>query len=862
MRRAVPTFAISAIFAAGVVTGCSAGAGGGGGGLDGGAPQDGEVSLSGAVEKGPFVLGSSISVSPLDAEGRFTGSQFKTQTINDLGEFRVDFVGGGYVSIEGEGFYFNEVTGALSGANLTLRAFYPIPSEGTQEVYLNLLTHLTYLRVQALLREGTAGPDAQAQAERELRAALPVGVPDLTVSAPATSLSLQGGDTDGNAYLLAVSAVFAEAGRRRGSVDAGLQELLNVVAADLADDGALQPALVEELREAQSPRWTQSDGSVVAGLDPDAVMENLATRFADVGLNAEVPDLHRILDVDFDGVVNAEDNCWWETNADQADADGDGYGDACAPVWTDPTTGLSWTAPTPFHEAAGFEGTWAEADAYCAGLELGGRADWRLPSIEALRTLFSACPDMAPGGACRLSSTCPTILEAAPETGCTDHCVSCADLPERFQGSRTWSASRFFEADLGGGRTDEAVLLAEGRFEAAPLDTSLPVRCVAGTSAVLPEVRCSDALDGDGDGLTDCADPDCARIPAAPGACTDDVSRERLYDDAFEMTCGLSSSAQSTEPCRLLRTACGACYADRNACFQAECAATCGDPAGAGCVDCAASRCGDALDVCFGAYACGFEGRCLDAMDDDGDGLTDLEDPDCEGVQGGGGSGDPDQDADSVPDAYDNCPATFNPEQQDQDGDGIGDVCDPDTDADRDGVPNASDNCPLVSNPAQTDTDGDGVGDACETAIDTDGDGVPDDDDNCPEVENPDQTDTDGDGVGDACESGGTCAECPEGEGTFCAAEAPPTCGEIFSSGAPSELSVAAIASGACTFEYTAHLPDGSQVPLGQGGCTVMLNTDVQGSACMLRGSAGGELTLDCGGGRCVLRFIPLCGGP
>lgn len=39
----------------------------------------------------------------------------------------------------------------------------------------------------------------------------------------------------------------------------------------------------------------------------------------------------------------------------------------------------------------------------------------------------------------------------------------------------------------------------------------------------------------------------------------------------------------------------------------------------------------------------------------------------------------PDTDADGVPDASDNCPLIFNPSQLDNDGDSIGDCCDPDT---------------------------------------------------------------------------------------------------------------------------------------------------------------------------------------
>ncbi len=51
-----------------------------------------------------------------------------------------------------------------------------------------------------------------------------------------------------------------------------------------------------------------------------------------------------------------------------------------------------------------------------------------------------------------------------------------------------------------------------------------------------------------------------------------------------------------------------------------------------------------------------------------------------------------DLDADGIYDTLDNCPAVPNPDQADADGDGIGDVCDPDHD--NDGVPDAEDTCP------------------------------------------------------------------------------------------------------------------------------------------------------------------------
>ncbi len=57
--------------------------------------------------------------------------------------------------------------------------------------------------------------------------------------------------------------------------------------------------------------------------------------------------------------------------------------------------------------------------------------------------------------------------------------------------------------------------------------------------------------------------------------------------------------------------------------------------------------------------------------------------------------------------------------QLDSDGDGKSDICDPDID--NDGIPNSSDNCPSVANPGQQNLDGDIYGDACDNDIDGEG---------------------------------------------------------------------------------------------------------------------------------------------
>lgn len=110
-----------------------------------------------------------------------------------------------------------------------------------------------------------------------------------------------------------------------------------------------------------------------------------------------------------------------------------------------------------------------------------------------------------------------------------------------------------------------------------------------------------------------------------------------------------------------------------------------------------------------------------------------------------------DSDGDGVADGVDVCPFSFDPDQDDLDGNGVGDACNQSEDGDGDEFSDFLDLCPADFDPAQDDTDRDGIGDACNDHVDRDGDDYRDEGDNCPETPN-DQLDLDFDGLGDACD--------------------------------------------------------------------------------------------------------------
>ena len=170
------------------------------------APPASPVLIEGAVQKGPFIVGSTVLINRLDDRGRSTPSTLVAEIEDSVGSFSFETTERGPVQIIATGYYFSELTGQISDGQLTLKALYEVGTDARQVAHVNILTHLINDRVLELIADGQPTlHEAIAQAEDELVAALAdaLAIADLN---EFSALSLYDSATPqnntlGNAYL-------------------------------------------------------------------------------------------------------------------------------------------------------------------------------------------------------------------------------------------------------------------------------------------------------------------------------------------------------------------------------------------------------------------------------------------------------------------------------------------------------------------------------------------------------------------------------------------------------------------------------------------------------------------------------------
>jgi len=222
--------------------------------------------LRGKAEKGPYVQGSRVTIFELNASYAPTGRSFIADIGNDDGSFSLNNVEliSPYTLLDANGFYFNEVSGKLSNAQINLTALVDLRQNAT--VNVNPLTHLERRRVEKLLAEGKNFTKAKEQAQREVLAVF-----GLSAEWQAEQAELCGND----AILLTVSSILQ--GFRS---EAELTMLMNIFAQDIAKNGELTN---EDLLASLS-----NDAS---RLSAEEIRNNLSAHYLSIGVQTSIPDL-------------------------------------------------------------------------------------------------------------------------------------------------------------------------------------------------------------------------------------------------------------------------------------------------------------------------------------------------------------------------------------------------------------------------------------------------------------------------------------------------------------------------------------------------------------------------------------------
>lgn len=252
-------------------------------------PKADKYQLSGKVEKGPFVRGSSISVQPLNASLTAIGTVFNGEITNDAGSFDLGKIelASQFVRITTDGYYFNEVTGNLSTGTLHLTAYADLSDRST--VNVNILTHLKSARIQKLMLSGKTFAEADKQAQHELLTQFGLQAYENT---PAEGMTISAG-TDDSGVLIAISSIVLS-----DRTDAEITQYLSTLSQDLADDGSFTEANMKTVFQGKN-RVTQ---------DLERLSNNIVDRYSELGMNVTVPDLRYYYDWNNDGIAGNEIN--------------------------------------------------------------------------------------------------------------------------------------------------------------------------------------------------------------------------------------------------------------------------------------------------------------------------------------------------------------------------------------------------------------------------------------------------------------------------------------------------------------------------------------------------------------------------
>ena len=249
--------------------------------------QKRDYNVTGKVEKGPFISGSSVTLDILNSRLRSTGKSYSSETTDNAGTFSIECKGADerYVELKANGYFFNEVQNTLSNGTLTLKALADL--NNGSNVNINILTHIKSARTKNLVSSGIDFSSANKQAQKELLDAFGLSS---AIKKDVTAISIADGTEEAAALIAVSSLILME------RTEAELTEYLAAISSYFAECGTLS----EEVKDS-----IESDKKELAKRLSD-IASNITERYSSIGTPITVKELFSCIDWNNDGVAGNE----------------------------------------------------------------------------------------------------------------------------------------------------------------------------------------------------------------------------------------------------------------------------------------------------------------------------------------------------------------------------------------------------------------------------------------------------------------------------------------------------------------------------------------------------------------------------
>ncbi len=257
----------------------------------GGEEKSFAVTYNGSAIKGPFYAGGNVTAFACDATGKQTGQAYTAYIENATGNFTLDADVSGTMIVKAEGVYFNELYNESSTGTIRVEAVFNVTGPGSQNAFLNPISHAISACKLKKIKEGTSDTDSELACADLLFTELSLPKPD-----PFTLDALRDIQTP---YPIAFSCGISQASRLiaqddKTKFDTELQRILDQTKIELAS-GALSA----------NTKTIYRNG--FATLDSETCRANLQVYLNNEGGGITIPPLGAALDSDGDGTPDSID---------------------------------------------------------------------------------------------------------------------------------------------------------------------------------------------------------------------------------------------------------------------------------------------------------------------------------------------------------------------------------------------------------------------------------------------------------------------------------------------------------------------------------------------------------------------------